>query len=247
MNQGHVNDLTRSLVAAVETRRAVLRFLANGELGGAGAMVGGLLWAVYGVVEMLQPWGQDTVYRDELGYEVIIDPLLYWGYSVPGSLALLLTTSSLLAVFRLLGLPVGRMGRAGLVLAYSALTLAILSASGVVVAFDPLFTAPRIFGTLALGAASFLAGIEVRRVDAAGSGNALLALGLLGVFLLPLWPLVHAVAVVPASGGAGIIALFGLGWALMGVQLWLKPGTKESARGWHAARTGDARDGLRTL
>jgi hypothetical protein len=151
MNQGHVNDLTRSLVAATETRRAVLRFLANGALGGAGAMVGGLLWTVYGVVEMLQPWGQDTVYRHELGYEVIIDPLLYWGYSVPGSLALLLTTSSLLGIFRLLGLPVGRTGRAGLILAYSALTLAVLSAVGVVAAFDPLFTAPRIFGTLALG------------------------------------------------------------------------------------------------
>ena len=49
----------------------------------------------------------------------------------------------------------------------------------------------------------------------------LLALGLLGLFLLPLWPLVFAGEVVPEAGGAGIIALFGLGWVLVGYQLRL--------------------------
>jgi hypothetical protein len=49
-----------------------------------------------------------------------------------------------------------------------------------------------------------------------GWGIALLAIGLLGLFLLPLWPLVHALAWMPAGGGAGIIALFGLGWTLTG-------------------------------
>jgi hypothetical protein len=182
------------------------------RLSGWAAVLGSLLWAVYGVLEMLQPWGQDTIYRDELGYEVIVDALLHWAYSLPGSLALLLTTLSLLDVFRLLGLPIGRTGRAGQVLAYTALALAVLSVVGVIVSFDPLFTAPRIFGTLALGVATCLAGLEVRRIDAAsGWGGVRLALGLLGIFLLPLWPLVHAGGWIPANGGAGVIALFGLG------------------------------------
>lgn len=220
MNHGHVNDLTRSLVAAAKTRRAVMRFLANGALGGSAAVAGGLLWALYGVFEMVQPWGQDTAYRDELGYAVITDALLHWAYSLPGSLALLLTASSLLAVFGLLELRVGRTGRAGLVLAYTALALAVLSAVGVIGSFDPLFTAPRIFGTLALGAATWLAGLQVRRMgDASSRGIAFLALGLLGLFLLPLWPLVHALDLIPANGGAGVIALFGLGWALTGYRL----------------------------
>jgi hypothetical protein len=185
------------------------------------AVVGGLLWAAYGLFEMLQPWGQDTFYRDELGYEVITDPLLHWAYSLPGSLALLLTSLSLLGILRRLGLPIGRTSRAGQVLAYTALALAVPSVVGVVVSFDPLFTAPRIFGTLALGVATCLAGLDVRRIDAAsGWGGALLALGVLGIFLLPLWPLVHAVGWIPATGGVGVFALFGLGWALTGVQLW---------------------------
>jgi hypothetical protein len=224
MNHGHVNTLKRSLVDATETRRADLRRLASGALGGAGAMVGGLLWAVHGPFEMLQPWGQDTVYRDELGYEVVTDVLLHWAYSLPGSLALLLTALSLLGIFRLRGAPVGRIDRAGRVLAYAALLFAVLNAAGVVGSFDPLFTAPRIFGTLALGAATCLAGGEVWRMSGvSGWGVALMTLGLLGLFLLPLWPLVHALAWMPASGGAGFITLYGMGWTLTGARLRFGP------------------------
>ncbi len=187
------------------------------------AVLGGLLWMPYGVFEMLQPWGDDTVYRDDRGYEVVTDTLLYHLYSLPGSVALLLTSLGLLGVFARLGLPTGRTSRIGLVLAYAALVLALLSAAGVVVRFDPLFTAPRIFGTLALGAATLLAGIEARRTDAVAGwwSAALLALGLLGLFLLPLWPLVHAIEIAPEEVGAGVIALFGLGWVLVGYRLWL--------------------------
>ena len=192
--------------------------------GGAAAVLGGLLWAPYGVFEMLQPWGADTVYRDERGYEVVTDSWLYWLYGLPGSLALLLTALGLLGVFARLGLPIGRPGRTGLVLAYAALGLAALSVAGLLVLFDPLFTAPRIFGTLALGAATLLAGIEARRAGADRSWSAgLLALGLLGLNLLPLWPLVFVVGVVPEGGGAAVIALFGLGWALVGYRLWSRP------------------------
>lgn len=184
------------------------------------AGLGGLLWVPYGVFEMLQPWGIDTVYRDDKGYEVVTDALLYWVYSLPGSLALMLTTWALLGVLAQLGLR----GRAGRILAYAALALAILSIGGLAIRFDPLFTAPRIFGTLALGAATLLAGIEARRrVLLRGWATVLLVLGLLGLFLLPLWPLVFAVELVPEGGGAAVIALFGLGWVLVGYRLWSQP------------------------
>ena len=191
---------------------------------GAAAAFGGLLWVPYGLFEMLQPWGVDTVYRDDRGYEVVTDAWLYWVYSLPGSLALLLTALGLLGVIALLRLPVGRTGRTGIVLTYAALALAALSLIGLAIRFDPLFTAPRIFGTVALGAGTLLAGIEARRIGAAQNWvAALLALGLLGLFLLPLWPLVFALELVPEGGGAGIIALFGLGWGLVGYRLFSRP------------------------
>jgi hypothetical protein len=51
----------------------------------------------------------------------------------------------------------------------------------------------------------------------------LLALGLLGLFLLPVWPLVYAVEVAPECAGAGVIDLVGPGWSLMGHRLWSRP------------------------
>ena len=195
---------------------------------GAAAALGGLLWVPYGVFEMLQPWGTDTVYRDDRGYEVVTDAPLYWVYGLPVSLALLLTAVGLLGAFARLGLPAGRPGRSGLVLAYAALALAVLSVVGLVVRFDPLFTAPRIFGTLALGAATLLAGVAARRIGAdRGWVAALVVLGLLGLFLLPLWPLVYAVEVLSTGAGAALIALFGLGWVVVGHRLWSRPGAAD--------------------
>ncbi|MFN2383892.1 MAG: hypothetical protein ABR559_06465 [Gemmatimonadota bacterium] len=198
--------------------------------GGPAGVVGGLLWASYGVFEMLEPWGVDTVYRDDVGYALVTDTSLFVAYSLPGSLALLLTALGLLGVLaRLgllgvlarLGLPAARTGRIGRLLAYVALALGALSLVGVVVAFDPLFTAGRIFGTLALGAATVVAGRAARGAGAPpGWVAALLLLGLLGLFLLPLWPLVYAVQLLPAGAGAACIALFGLGWVALGPALW---------------------------
>ncbi len=47
-------------------------------------LVGGLLWAPYGWFEMLEPWGVDTVYRDDVGYALIADTRLFVAYSLPG-------------------------------------------------------------------------------------------------------------------------------------------------------------------
>ena len=227
MDRKRSDAITRSLASGIVTRPAAPRFSGGSPLGllaPLAAVSGGLLWAVYGILAMLRPWGQDTVYRDDLGYDVVTDVLLHRGYSAPGGLALLLTALSLLGVFRLLGAPAGRMIRIGRMLAYTALALAVLSMAGVVRSFDPLFTAPRIFGTLALGAATCLAGAELwPSHGVSGWGVALMTLGLLGLFLLPLWPLVHALAWMPASGGAGVIMLYGMGWTLTGARLRFGP------------------------
>jgi hypothetical protein len=67
-----------------------------------------------------------------------------------------------------------------------------VSLVGLAIPLDPLFTGPRILGTLLLGLATVLGATA-----AAGSSRAYLALlGVLGVALMPLWPLVHAVKIV---------------------------------------------------
>ncbi len=154
---------------------------------GTAAMLGGVLWVPYGIFEMLEPWGTDTVYRDDVGYGVITNTSLFVAYSLPGGLALLLTSLGLLGALAVLRQPAGRLGRVARIVTYLAVALALLSLGGAIALFDPVFTAGRIFGTLALGVAAFLAGVAARRRGAApGWEIALLLLGLVGMFLLPL-------------------------------------------------------------
>lgn len=175
----------------------------------------------YGIFEMVAPWGADVVYRDDVGYSVITDAPLFVVYSLPGSLAVLLTSLGLLGVLTLLGESAGRTGGIGLILVYVALALSVLSLAGVILLFDPLFTSGRIFGTLALGIATFLAGVKALRSRAPqGWAFSLIALGLAGIFLFPLWPLVYALMWVPEVAGAAFMVLFGLGWMLLGYALW---------------------------
>lgn len=184
------------------------------------AIMGGVLWIPYGIFEMLEPWGAAAPYQEDVGYEVVTDAPLYIAYSLPGSLALLLTSLGLLGALALLGLPAGRLGKVGRILTYIAVVLAVISLGGVIALFDPVFTAPRIFGSLALGAATFLAGLDAGRTGAGvGWTVGLLILGLVGMFLFPLWPLVHAVQVLSEVAGAVIIALFGVGWLGVGYRL----------------------------
>lgn len=189
--------------------------------GGLAGAVGGVLWIPYGVFELLQPWGDDTTYLDDRGYEVIIDTALFIAYSLPGSLALLLTSLGLLSVLALLGLPQARIGKIGLLLAYAAVALAALSLVGVIVLFDPLFTAGRIFGSLVLGIATLLIGVDAQKIGVKQDWTlTLLILGTMGILLLPLWLLVHAVQWVPEAAGALFMALFGLGWLAAGYRVW---------------------------
>ncbi len=200
------------------------------------AMLGGVLWLPYGVLEMLEPWGTATApYRENVGYEVVTDGPRYIAYSLPGSLALLLTSLGLLGARALLRLPTSRLGKIGRILTYIAVVLAIISLGGVSALFDPVFTAGRIFGTLALGAAAFLAGVEVGRAGGkSGWAYALVVLGLIGMFLFPLWPLVYAMQWLSEGEGAAVIAVFGLAWVAFG---WFLRSERVAAPGRPTRRT----------
>ena len=199
-------------------------------------MLGGVLWLPYGVLEMLEPWGTATApYREDVGYEVVTDGARFIAYSLPGSLALLLTALGLLGARALLELPTGRLSGVARILTYLAVVLAVVSLGGVTALFDPVFTAGRIFGTLALGAAAFLAGIEVGRAGGkSGWAYALVVLGLIGMFLFPLWPLVYAVQWLSEGAGAAVIALFGLAWVAFG---WTLRSKRAAAPGRPTRRT----------
>lgn len=191
------------------------------RVGGLAAILGGLLWGPYGIFDMLQPWGTDTIYRDEVGYELILDACLYRIYSLPGGLALLLTSLGLLSLKGVARVPAGRLGKVGVILAWVSLVLSMLSVLGAVILFDPLFTGSRILGTLSLGVATLLIGLDAARVSTRTGWTAgLLALGLVGILLFPLWPLVYAVAWLSPGAGATVIALFGLGWMMAGYRAW---------------------------
>lgn len=209
-----------SAVLRLLTPRALSRWAAPA------AILGGVLWVPHGVFEMLPPWGTATVYREELGYELITDSPLFVAYSLPGSLALLLTGLGLLGITALPRLPIGRLGRAGLILAYIAVALAVLSFLSVIMLFTPLFIAGLVFGSFFLGAAALTVAIDARRAGVTSRWTAaLVILGLMGLCMLPLRLLVNAMAFVPPAAGAAFIGLFGLGWIGLGYALWVGGGS----------------------
>ena len=206
---------------------------------GPAAILGGLLWAPYGFFEMLEPWGAAKIYQGQFQGEVVTNTPLFLIYSLPGSLALLLTALGLLGVIRSGGLPASRLGKGGVVLAYLAAGLGVLSALGVVTQFVPLFVASLVFGSLFLGAASLVVGIDARRAGAASRWTvALVILGMMGLFLFSLRPLVYALEWLPEAAGAAFMALFGLGWAALGLALLASGQGPASARS--SARAGHA-------
>jgi hypothetical protein len=179
----------------------------------ASAGVGGALWMAYGVLELVQPWGADTRYAAARGYDVVVDRGLHCLYSLPGSLALLLCAAGLLVLLRRLRVDARAARTAGV----AAGALACLSAAGVLLAFDPVFTAARSLGTVALGIGLLLAGRAAGRTCGATAWQApLVALAAVALFLLPLWPLVFALQWLSPAAGAAVLALHGSGWVLVG-------------------------------
>jgi hypothetical protein len=183
--------------------------------------MGGALWMVHGVFLMLEPWGAADVYRDELGYQLVTNALLFWLYELPGSIAIFLTALGLVGITARYGLPASRTGKISIILTYITFVLAGLSLVGLVTLIAPLSFAGKAFGSLILGAATFLMGFDMQRVNQAFPWKTgLLILGFMGLLLLPLLPLVFAVELISAGLAAGVIAGFGLGWVLLGYVFW---------------------------
>ena len=174
-----------------------------------GMMVAGVLWAVYGVFEMLKPWGVAEVYRRDLGYELITDRALYLLYGIPGAVALILSSLGLIALAR--ARP-GRLVGLGRLLACATLGAGLLGGIGLAIGSAPMFIGPIALGTPVLGAAVCLVATGRRGADR----WLLLLVGALGLFALPLRPLVYAAQLIPLAAGAAIIGLFGLGWVAAG-------------------------------
>jgi hypothetical protein len=191
----------------------------------AAGMVGsGALWMVYGVFTMVRPWGDDVLYSDAIGYSVVRDARLFVVYSLPGSLALILSAAGTIEMSRYIGERPSAAGTLARRLALSAAGLGVISLVGVATLFDPVFTAGRILGTLVLAAAVLVTAWAARHGSAAKRWFvALSVVGLLGAFLLPLWPLVNALQWIPQAVGACVIGLFGLGWVWLGWRLWRDP------------------------
>lgn len=197
------------------------------------AVVGGLLWLPYGVLELLQPWGQDVRYDESLGYSIVLDRQLFTLYSLPGALAVLLCAFALLALQQREGV-VSRTARAT---AAAAAGLGAVSVFGVVLAFDPAFTGGRIVGTLLLGGGALLTAAGVGAPWRAG----LVALGTATVLLLSLWPLVFAVGWLSPAAGAAALALHGAGWVAVGAA------ASGPTSGTHGLSVGQRRTGIRGL
>lgn len=191
---------------------------------GAGLALGGILWAVYGALTMLTPWGEEVRYSEDRGYSIVTDDSLFVGYNGPGAAALLLTTVAMLALAGRLGTGPRRAAAASTVCLWIAVVLAMLTAVGVVILSDPLFTAGRVFGAFFLGLAMVLLGWATAP-DGSASGRWIATTGALMVGLLPLWPLVYAVRVVPAWGGAAYFGVLGLACLAVAARAGSRSGT----------------------
>ncbi len=177
-----------------------------------GMMLGGILWVVHGVFEMIAPFGAASVYDRTLGYELITDRALYLLYGVPGTVALILSGFGLVTLAHGWA---GRLVGVGRVLAFATLGAGVLSGLGLAIGSAPLFVAPIALGTPTLGVAACFVATGTRSPARSDRGLLLLT-GVLGVFILLLRPLVYALQVIPLAVGAAIIGLFGLGWVALG-------------------------------
>lgn len=182
----------------------------------AASAVGGVLWAAHGTLTMLKPWGEEARYSDSRGYSLVTDPAVFVGYNAPGAAALLVTALAVALLSRGLAVRRRRTAAAGRGLLLLAVAIAIVSMVGVVALSDPVFTAARVAGTVFLGLGTVLLAAAM---PPGGRDRPLwAAVGILALGLLPLWPLVYAVRLLPEWAGAAYFWLFGLAWLAWGAR-----------------------------
>jgi hypothetical protein len=201
------------------------RLLGSGRIVPVAMFSGGFLWMVHGYFRFIMPYGLDAEWREELGYSEIINTGVFLLYYLPGVLALLLTSWSLLSSLPRLSPPGNRVRTAAQVMAWLALGFGLVAAVGQLV----LVVAPTIggvsFGTLMLGLASLLAGLAaIRDGEARASApkflaRLLIATGLMGIATLPVQPMIFALALLQPGFGTAFLALFGAGWIVLSIRV----------------------------
>jgi hypothetical protein len=182
---------------------------------------GGALWAVFGYYRFLLPHGPDVQWREDLSYSLILNNGLFVLYNLPGVLALLMT--SVAAIRYVAGVhPVKRkLGNMSRVLLVVAAVFGLMAAAGQLGQFDVLTTGGLSFGVLFLGLALFLAGMAMTGKSASTGrdrpipGYALILLGITGMLVLLLRPLMFALQLLPLAFGTAACVLFGVGWILL--------------------------------
>ncbi len=184
--------------------------------------LGGALWYLYGL-SLMEPMGAAVVWREELRYTQILQTGLWVLYSLPGILAVVLTAGAgLVALPAWASAAGGRwLRQAGRALLVAALGFAALAVLGLAVRLDAPVTGGLSFGTVALGTGMLLGGLGLRRAATGQQGTVpalMIAVGLLGVLSLLMWPLLYALRLLPVYMALIVYAVFGLSWAVLGLR-----------------------------
>jgi hypothetical protein len=190
-----------------------------------GTVAGGILWMVHGYFRFIMPYGPDAEWRKDLGYSPVLSTELFLLYNVPGVLALLLTAAAAFSYLRSLPRPRRGLQRAARILAMLAILFGLIAAVGASIRSVSPTTGGISLGVPALGLALVLAGLALRSDGVDGRGQTrllaplLVLTGLVGMFTLPVQPLIYALAVVPFAVGTAVFVVFGVGWAALAFTL----------------------------
>jgi hypothetical protein len=142
-------------------------------------------------------------------------------YNLPGVLALLMTALGAFPYVAAVHPVKRKLGNVSRVLLVIAAVFGSMAAVGQLGRFDALTTGGVSFGVLFLGLALFLAGLATSAKNT-GTGRygpvqgiELMLLGITGMLILLLRPLVFALQLLPLAFGTAACVLFGVGWILL--------------------------------
>ena len=193
------------------------------------AIVGGAVWCFYSVFEMLAPLGVAQTYDDELGYDRVLDPSLYRLYLGVGTASVALLSVGLLAIS---GLGVKSwLLRIGQVFGTISLLFGVIGLAGALLLATILAGAGALGGSAILGVGTFLVVHGIGRRVAGRFRIVLIALGIIGLGILLLRPLVYAFEVLPPGVAVVIMVVWGALWVVAGVLLSRTSGLVTPASG----------------
>jgi hypothetical protein len=184
---------------------------------GLAAIIGGALWCLYRVFEMLSPLGVARAYDDEVQYDRVLNSSLYRLYFGVGSTSVALLSVVLLAIS---GLGVRRrLLRVGQVIGVISLLFGTIGFVGAMLLATILAGAGTLMGSAVLGVGNFLVVLGLGRRPERRVRIVMIALGVIGLTILPLRPLVNAFALFPPNVAVMIMVAWGVLWGVAGVLL----------------------------